>query len=475
MARRPIFIPTPERSELVKVVPVDLTWHSGFALVQKRKNVRALHDAAARLGYSPILEISTKSDEKLGQHLSAFHLKVSSSRGPLPLESAYQGSKVFEGGGPYVDLYTLDVRSAKRDSRLQASGRIIGFEFDGFRFPSEPKTAFYDWLYVNAIFEHREWLRSRLSRYAGFTDIEFNPERSINCQAHSCALFAALMANGQLEAAVASPHAFIEIIRRRTARSVSTEEDSRPFARVFSRLYELKDAVPDPTHPDAYFQNFEKRLEESEHIRNQYMKVERPLEALDENAWHDILERAAPLTVQRHATRGWQSLFDTLNEAKAYAYLQRLGCSDIAFIERASKRTPDLRAVLDGRPVLCEVKTVNVSQDETDRRDRIQRGEIFVTSVEASVTSGMLNKVTSTLVHAIEQLDREDPNRTARRFVFTVLHFDDWVGDYQTEYIAQLDAHLAANPIAGAELVFCPASDLFERRFMMRSATVVEI
>ena len=83
--------------------------------------------------------------------------------------------------------------------------------------------------------------------------------------------------------------------------------------------------------------------------------------------------------------------------------------------------------------------------------------------------------LTKTLAHAIEQLDQEDPNRTARRFVFTVLLFDDWAGDYQTEYIAQLDAHLAANPIAGAELVFCPASNLFYRRFAMRSATVVEI
>src|SRR5207244_10850060 len=90
-------------------------------------------------------------------------------------------------------------------------------------------------------------------------------------------------------------------------------------------------------------------------------------------------------------------------------------------------------------------------------------------------TRAMLDKVTSTLAHAIEQLDHQDPDHKARRIVFTVLHFDDWVGDYQTEYIAQLDAHLAANPIAGADLVFCPASNLFDRRFVMRSATVVEI
>src|SRR5581483_3597162 len=165
MAKRPIFLPAPDRSDLVRVVSTELTWNPGFALVQKQKNVRALHDAGARLGYSPLLEISTKSDDKLGRHLSAFHLKVPSSRGPISLECAYQGSKVFERGGPYTDLYDADVRTAKRDPRLRASGKIVAFEFDGYRFSSEPMTAFYDWLYVNAIFKHREWLRSRLARF----------------------------------------------------------------------------------------------------------------------------------------------------------------------------------------------------------------------------------------------------------------------------------------------------------------------
>src|SRR6516225_5758729 len=103
MARRPIFIPAPDHSDLVRTVPVELFWSPGFALVQKKKNIRALHEAAARIGYEPILEISTKSDDKIGRHLSAFHLKVPSSRGPIPLESVYQGSKVFESGGPYQD------------------------------------------------------------------------------------------------------------------------------------------------------------------------------------------------------------------------------------------------------------------------------------------------------------------------------------------------------------------------------------
>jgi hypothetical protein len=60
-------------------------------------------------------------------------------------------------------------------------------------------------------FTHREWLE-RLYRYAGFTDIEFNPSKSINCQARSCALFVSLMKNDLLQQAVVSPQAFTELI-----------------------------------------------------------------------------------------------------------------------------------------------------------------------------------------------------------------------------------------------------------------------
>jgi hypothetical protein len=160
------------------------------------------------------LEISTKSEEKVGQRLSAFSLKVhNKDAGEIPLECAFQGSKIFEWGGPYKDLYCADARTAKRDPRLQESGKLVGFEFEGFSFPLTPKTAFYDWLYITAIFPHSEWL-SRLNRYAGFTDIEFNPKHSINCQARSCALFLTLMSRGLLEQAIASPDIFIETLSR---------------------------------------------------------------------------------------------------------------------------------------------------------------------------------------------------------------------------------------------------------------------
>jgi hypothetical protein len=35
---------------------------------QKKKNIVELHEAAARAGYAPVLEVSTKSEEKVGQY-----------------------------------------------------------------------------------------------------------------------------------------------------------------------------------------------------------------------------------------------------------------------------------------------------------------------------------------------------------------------------------------------------------------------
>jgi len=238
MAERPVFIPWTDGHRLVREICFDFHWNPGFAPVQKKKNIVALHQAAAAKGYSPLLEVSTKSEEKLGQRLSAFNLKVATKEyGDIPLECAYQGSKVFERGGPFTDLYLADAREAKKDPRVRESGRIVAFRFEGTTFPTEPKTAFYDWLYSRAIYPHREFLR-RLEAYAGFTDIEFNPEKSLNCQARSCAIFVAMMKRGMLDRAQESPEQFIAALHPKSSpesapgerRSVERPEHQELFA-----------------------------------------------------------------------------------------------------------------------------------------------------------------------------------------------------------------------------------------------------
>lgn len=212
MASRPIFIPFSEGHRFVRELTVEFKWNPGFAPVQKKKNIAALHEAAKAKGFSNLLEVSTKSDLKLGERLSAFNMPVELDDGTtVTLECAFQGSKVFENGGPFSDIFRRTSREAKKDDRLRSSGQIVGFEFCGLEFPAEPKTAFYDWLYARALAPHKDFLE-RFSDFDGFTDIEFNPEKSINCQARSCALFVSLVKKGLLEEAISSPSKFIEIV-----------------------------------------------------------------------------------------------------------------------------------------------------------------------------------------------------------------------------------------------------------------------
>ena len=146
MAKRPVFLPLGKNEHLVREISFDFFWNPGFAPVQKKKNVIALHEAAEKKGLSPLLEISSKSEEILGQRLSAFSLEVETEIGKISLEAAFQGSKVFEEGGPFTDIYKKSSREAKKDPRIRNSGKLIGFNYFGVEWPIIPKTAFYDWL-----------------------------------------------------------------------------------------------------------------------------------------------------------------------------------------------------------------------------------------------------------------------------------------------------------------------------------------
>lgn len=200
MAKRPIFIPSVDDKLLVKTHHVDFQWYPGMAKSQAQKSIESLH-AAARLqiDVDEILEISSKSTVELGVSLSAFNLMIKTVKKnrEFSLECAYQASKVFERGGPFLDL--LDARSidAKRDPRLNQHGRLVKFSFYGVDWDLQPRTAFYDWLYINALHKRPE-LAAQVLRYRAFSDIAFNPERSINCQAYAAALYVSLHERGLL-------------------------------------------------------------------------------------------------------------------------------------------------------------------------------------------------------------------------------------------------------------------------------------
>ncbi len=183
MAERPVFFV--HQGKVVSEI-YSFEWYSGFAVSQKQKSIKSLHNAIkkADLNARP-LEISTKSMERIGIKASALHLKINNDT----LENVFQSAKVFEHGGPYLDLLDVSPKEAKRDERLHKSGSLKAFRYQNEEFPLIPQTVFYDFIYITAIkqsFTTDEV--NTILRYNYFTDIEFNPAKSINTQARAAAI-----------------------------------------------------------------------------------------------------------------------------------------------------------------------------------------------------------------------------------------------------------------------------------------------
>jgi len=232
MAVRPVYIPSKSDVFLVETVMIEFDWFPGMATVQKQKSIDSLHEAAkikhSNMGY--LLEVSSKSKEPLGVSLSAFNLMIFDKKRDLEysVEVAFQASKVFELGGPYQDLFSKSSREAKKDERLKTSGNLKAFRFYNQEWPLEPKTAFYDYLYINALLKHPEYHNEVLS-YSAFTDIEFNPKKSINCQAYSLALFSSLMEKGLLDnEAIKNKEGFLELIGNYGVSNANNQGDIQP-------------------------------------------------------------------------------------------------------------------------------------------------------------------------------------------------------------------------------------------------------
>ena len=215
MAKRPVFVVAQSGPKFVNVKMVNFKWVPGMAKSQKQKCVESLHSALQDLGERGVIEVSSKSLSVLGRNLSAFKLgfKHPRSQKSICVESAFQGSKVFEGGGPFPELYAMHAAKAKKIIKERSSGKLIGFNFYGQQWPLRPYTLFYDWLYINSM-NRNSRLTGEICEYTCFTDIEFNPKKSINCQACAAALFVSLCQRGVLDSVISNRRTFAEIMQK---------------------------------------------------------------------------------------------------------------------------------------------------------------------------------------------------------------------------------------------------------------------
>ena len=209
MTSRPAFFPCLESVGVDDTQSFNFVWNPGFAFSQKQKNVQALHESIRKMHPNAHpLEVSSKSFDEIGVQLSAFNLSLPFNGESCVVESIFQASKKFEDAGPFPELYSQNPRLVRDYVRENAKGKLIAFKVNDVLWSLNPTRAFYNWLYLNAVMHHPDLIKA-LDHYNCFTDIEFNPKKSLNCQAYAVALFMSLKCAGVLHEALSSEERFL--------------------------------------------------------------------------------------------------------------------------------------------------------------------------------------------------------------------------------------------------------------------------
>lgn len=248
---------------------------------------------------------------------------------------------------------------------------------------------------------------------------------------------------------------------------------------LFPKIYELRDSMNNPDCENSCLKNLDIELE-GQGATHAWSIIEHDLQELDHNAWVSLKSEALQAvnswdqkSCRDGSPRGREALLNILYQAKAYRYLKTKGCSAIGFIPRAEKngfKTPDLEGICGLKKVLCEVKTINESEDEVHR----QRVEKKYLHKDFYLNDSFFDKLTKTISTAKKQLCAYDSTGNAKHIVYIILNFDDFWGDHKEASAKQLDDYLSDHPEKGIELVFHNLFTAFNRTLSLSNATVVD-
>lgn len=215
MSERIYYVPNESGQKLYDEKTIEFWYFRGFAASQKMRSIVSMHEEIKKGNKDAWpLEISIYSPEKTGVKLCDNNLKiyVTKMRKYVSVQTIFQASKVFENGGPYTELLSLPPEEAKQDKRLKNSGQVVGYEFKGEMWDPVPTNMFYDYLYLTALGENREFLEQALD-YNAYTDIGVNQERAIDCPARAVAIAVGLYRRGLLEKSLESKEAFQQMYK----------------------------------------------------------------------------------------------------------------------------------------------------------------------------------------------------------------------------------------------------------------------
>jgi hypothetical protein len=249
----------------------------------------------------------------------------------------------------------------------------------------------------------------------------------------------------------------------------------------FPRMYELRDKINSPDSLNPYWKDLDITFQNpimGPQMRRASRPIEAALQSLDSDAWEFLKNEAAPCLTEwdEKNARGQEQLINILNQARAYSFLREIGCLNIHFIPRSKKKneeTPDLEGTLGHIKVICEVKTINISDDEAgDRRERSRGFSPKPIQPARKLKQGFWDKISKDLTKAKSQIEAYDSGNETRHIVYIILNFDDKWEDRKEEYYQEIDDFLSKNIFQGIEIVFHNQRTVSNEVITMKNAIV---
>lgn len=215
-------------------------------------------------------------------------------------------------------------------------------------------------------------------------------------------------------------------------------------AQRMRRLNELVDLVRDRYSKDDFFATFRESCREDRCKAHAYRTYEDALRFLDERSW-DTLKMKAIRHFRQHRTGQLkQGFFDQLNEAFAYRHLVRRGYHHVQILQEDGNPVPDLSYFDGTQQLYCEVKTIDISGDEINRRTSCEA----YSNAYASLEAPFFKKLRDHLTKARSQLK----TRNAEGIVYVIMVFDDITFEHYRNYRRQLAEFAKAENIDNVHL-----------------------
>ena len=248
MAYRPVFYGD---AFGYKKYMIDFEFFTGFSLSQKQKSIQSLHNSIIKtFPERKILEVSSKSLDEIGRQASAFNLNVILKSGKeFSVEQIFQGSKKFRRSGS--QLHLIDQMTSKElkkyIGKVHQVDELVSFECFGQIFPLKPQTFFYNWLYINSLHKN-QLLANQIINYDTFTDIEFNPNKSKNCQAEACSIYVYLYKSNLLDFALSSKENFLQVVYQEKKDNLYFNAKQKKIKKISLFDYEDEDKQSEESH-----------------------------------------------------------------------------------------------------------------------------------------------------------------------------------------------------------------------------------